>query len=171
MKRAAGLNGRGAGWAGPYQIGTYLANAVQSAESRPPEGPGVYIVSEHEWRDRPDSTCGLLYVGRAPYVRYRIGQLLCEMFGFTTDSSDDEAYGHRGGQALWHQYCQPRQTDPLSLYVGWCSDCACLDCAEIKLAEMLTALLNLVTVRSCGSHRPPLDLAENCGQRAGTLNL
>ena len=168
MKRASGLDGLGAGWAGPFQIGSYLANAVRSADSRPPEAPGVYIVSERQWHGMPDPTCGLLYVARVAYVRYRIGQLLCEMCGFTGDSIEDEAYGHRGGHALWHHYCQPRQTEPLGLYIGWCCDCACLDCAAIKLAEMLTVRLNLLTVRSCGSHRPPLDLAKNCSHRSRT---
>jgi hypothetical protein len=81
MKRAAGLNGLGAGWAGRYQIGSYLANAVQSADWRPPEAPGVYIVSEHEWRDVPDSTCGLLYVAKAAYVRYRLANFCVKCVG------------------------------------------------------------------------------------------
>ncbi len=169
MKRATELNGRNAGWAGPYQIGSYLANAVHFEGSRPPEAPGVYVISERQWRDLPDTDCGLLYVARAAYIRYRIGQLLCEMCGFTSDTDEGEAYGHRGGHALWHHYCQPRHIEPLSLYIGWCYGCSCLDCAEIKLAEMLTVRLNVLTVRSCGSHQPPLDLADNCRNRARTL--
>jgi len=169
MKRASVLNGSGVGWVGPYQIGSYLASAVRFADSRPPETSGVYVVSERPWGDVPDRACGLLYVARAAYVRYRIGQLLCEMCGFTSDTVEEEAYGHRGGHALWHRYCQPRQREPLGLYIGWCCDCACLDCAEIKLAEMLTVRLNVLTVRSCSSHQPPLDLAENSFNRAGSF--
>jgi len=169
VKRATGLNGRSAGWAGPFQIGSYLANAIQFADSRPPEAPGVYIISERQWGALPDTTCGILYVARAAYVRFRIGQLLCDMCGFTSDGPKEEAYEHRGGHALWHYYCKPRQVEPLSLYIGWSCGCTCLDCAEIKLAEMLTVRLNVLTIRSCGSHQPPIDLAENCRIRAGAF--
>jgi len=171
MKRTDGLHGRSTAWAGPYQIGSYLENAVRFAHLRPPEAPGVYVISERGWGDLPDRSCGLLYVSRAAYVRLRIGQLLCDMCGFTSDGPKDEAYQHRGGHQLWHSYCTARQVEPLSLYIGWSCGCACLDCAELKLAEMLTIRLNVLTVRSCASHRPPLDLAENCQNKTGTFFL
>jgi hypothetical protein len=72
-------NGSGTGWVGPYQISSYLGDAVRDADARPPEAPGLYIVSERPWSGMPDLNAGLIYVGRAAYIRYRIGQLLCEM--------------------------------------------------------------------------------------------
>ena len=171
MRKATPLNGSGTGWVGPYQISSYFGNAVRDADARPPEAPGLYIVSERPWRGMPDGNGGLIYVGRAAYIRYRIGQLLCEMCGFTSDTTEDEAYGHRGGHTIWHRYCLPRKVEPLSLYIAWCSDCTCLDCAEMKLAQMLAVRLNVHPVTSCSRHRPPLDLADNCRHRAGTLNL
>ena len=91
MKSATGLNGRGAGWAGPYQIGSYLANAVRSADSRPPEAPGVYIISERQWQDMPD-LLAVCCTSPGGVRSLRIGQLFCEMCGFTGDSPKDEAY-------------------------------------------------------------------------------
>lgn len=171
MRNVTPLNGSGTGWVGPYQISSYLGNAVREADARPPEAPGLYIVSEHAWRRLPDGDGGLIYVGRAAYIRYRIGQLLCEMCGFTSETTEDEAYGHRGGHAIWHRYCLPRKIEPLSLYIAWCSDCRCLDCAEMKLSQMLAVRLNVMPIHPCSRHRPPLDLAENCRHRPGTLDL
>jgi len=165
--RKTALNGSRTGWVGPYQISSYLANAVRDPSPRPPEAPGLYVLSERPWHDLPDDTCGLIYVGRAAYIRYRIGQLLCEMCGFTSDTIDDDAYGHRGGHAIWHRYCLPGKVEPLSLYIAWCSDCRCLDCAEAGLVQMLKVRLNVTPLYFCSRHRPALDLALNCGR--GTL--
>jgi hypothetical protein len=166
MRKATPPNGSGTGWVGPYQISSLLGDA----DARPPEAPGLYIVSERPWSGMPNLNAGLIYVGRAAYIRYRMGQLLCEMCGFTSETTEDEAYGHRGGHAIWHRYCLPRNVEPLSLYIAWCSDCRCLDCAEMKLAPMLTVRLDVMPIHPCSRHRPPLDLAENCSHR-GTLNL
>jgi len=162
--RKAMLNGSRPGWVGPYQISSYLANAVRDPGARPPEAPGLYLLSERPWHDLPESEGGLIYVGRAAYIRYRIGQLLCEMCGFTSDTAEDEAYGHRGGHAIWHRYCLPRKAEPLSLYLAWCSDCRCLDCAETQLVQMLKVRLNVTPLNPCSRHRPALDLALNCGR-------
>lgn len=161
--RKARLNGSSTGWVGPYQISNFLANTVRDAAERPPEAPGVYVVSEREWHNLPDLEDGLIFVGRAAYIRYRIGQLLCEMCGFTSDTVDDEPYGHRGGHAIWHRYCLPREAEPANLFIAWCSDCMCLDCAEAQLVQMLKVRLNVTPLHSCSRHRPALDLASNCG--------
>ncbi len=166
MRKATHLNGSGTGWVGPYQISSYLGNAVRDADAQPPEASGLYIVSQRPWSGMPDVNAGLIYVGRAAYIRYRIGQLLCEMCGFTSETTEDEAYGHRGGHAIWHGYCLPRNVEPLSLYIAWCSEGQCLDCAEMKLAPMLTVRLDVMPIHPCSRHRPPLDLAENCSRRA-----
>jgi hypothetical protein len=163
MRKAMRLNRSAPGWIGPYQIGSYLGSAASDPSARAPEAPGLYVVSERPWRDLPDRESGLIFVGRAAYIRYRVGQLLCEMCGFTSDSIEDEAYGHRGGHAIWHRYCLPRQAEPLSLYIAWCSDCRCLDCAETTLFQMLAVRLNVMPLPSCSRHRPALNLALNCG--------
>jgi len=147
-------------WAGPHEISAYLGSVTQLPSKRPPEAPGVYIVAEKPWRDWPADADGILCVGQAASLRYQIGRLMCDLLGFTSDNpSAEEAYQHKGGHSLWSHYCLPNQIEPVRLYLGWCSECLCLNCAETKLLEMITT--GPRRVRICASHRPPLDLRLN----------
>jgi hypothetical protein len=148
-------------WAGPYKIGAFLNSVAHRPGERPPEKAGVYIVCENPWKEVPAAADGVLYVGRAPYLRYQIGRLLCDLLGFTGDNpSGEEAYQHKGGHALWSHYCLPRRIEPANLYLGWCAECLCLACAEMKLLEMMRVGPHRTTI--CTVHRPALELRQNC---------
>jgi hypothetical protein len=150
-------------WVGPFKIGEYLADVVSGQNPRPPDAPGVYVVSERTWKGLPDRVSNLIYAGQAPYLRYRIGQLLCDLLGFTSDDpADGEAYEHRGGHLLWHRYCVARGVEPTNLYFAWCTPCKCLDCALNRLLEMTLFALACTSHRPCDKHNPTLDLTYNC---------
>jgi hypothetical protein len=147
-------------WEGPHRIGDYLGSVAHSPWKRPPEKAGVYIVAEKPWRDLPSKADGILYVGQATYLRYQIGRLLCDLLGFTGDStSADEANQHKGGHWLWSHYCLPSRIEPAALHLGWCSECMCLACAETKLLEMISTGPH--RLRVCAIHRPVLDFRQN----------
>jgi len=151
------------GWTGACRVGDYLSNVIRDRDSRPPEASGVYVVSERPWHAMPTKPSGIVYVGQARYLRSRIGALLCDLLGFTGDQySDGEAYEHGGGHFLWHYYCLAHAVEPSSLYLGWCSPCRCLDCAEAKLRELMDIRWNLYPTRSCEYHTPALELFQNC---------
>ena len=148
---------------GPYMIGDYLRNLIRHRDSRPPDASGVYFVSELPWYEIPTRASGIIYVGQARYLRRRIGQLLGDLLGFTGDDhGDGEAYEHRGGHFLWHNYGVARELEPSRLYLGWCSPCACVDCAEVKLREMMETQWTFCSIRPCESHTPTLELFHNC---------
>jgi len=148
-------------WAGPHKIGDFLTSVAHSPWNRPPEKAGVYVVCEKPWEEVPTTADGVLYVGQAAYLRYQIGRLLCDLSGFTGDNpSAEEAYQHKGGHSLWLHYCLPHQIEPADLYLGWCSECLCIACAETKLLEMMRTGPHRVT--TCAAHRPVLDLQQNC---------
>src|SRR5260370_21875095 len=150
-------------WVGSYRIGDYLSSVIQARDSRPRDSAGIYVVSERAWDEMPCKSSEILYVGQARYLRRRIGALICDLLGFTGDEySDGEAYEHSGGHFLWHYYCIAHAVEPLSLYVGWCSPCRCLDCAEAKLRELMDPRWNLYPTRSCEHHTPALELFHNC---------
>jgi hypothetical protein len=164
------------GWAGPFRIGDYLRNVVRDRNLRPPDAPGVYVVSERSWPVLPNREAGILYIGQAQYLRYRIGQLLPDLFGFTSDDrADREAYEHRGGHSLWHRYCVEASVEPLNLYFAWCPRCRCLDCAEVRLLELAKIEWMSPVRRNCLRHHPQLDLVNNCSAsvayRAGSVRL
>jgi hypothetical protein len=153
-------------WRGPHKIIEYVGSVALSPWKRPPEASGVYAISEKPWGDLPTATSGILYVGQAACLRYQIGRLACDLLGFTGDDpSAEEAYQHKGGHSLWSHYCLPQQIEPAQLYLGWCSECLCLACAETKLLEMMVT--GPQRVRICAVHRPALDLREN--HRGATL--
>jgi hypothetical protein len=158
---ASETDGAAMSWEGPHKISDYLGNVANSSWKRPPEGPGVYIVSENPWRDMPTRDDNILYVAQAAYLRYHMGRLLCDLLGFTGDNpSAEEAYQHKGGHLLWSHYCLPRKIEPSRLYLGWCSACICMACAETRLLEMMTTGPH--RVRICAAHRPVLNLEQNC---------
>ena len=151
------------GWAGPFRVGDYLANVVRDRNLRPPDAPGVYVVSERIWQVLPNRQAGILYVGQAQHLRYRLGQLLPDLFGFTSDDrADREAYEHRGGHSLWHRYCVEAGIEPVNLHLAWCARCQCLDCAEERLRELMQIEWMSPVRRNCDRHRPQLDLVSNC---------
>ena len=148
-------------WEGPHQIGEYLGSVAQSPGKRPPEAPGVYVVSEKPWNELPMDTDKILYVGQATYLRYQIGRLMCDLLGFTGDEpSPDEAFQHKGGHSLWSSYCLPHRIEPAKLYFGWCREPLCMICAETRLLEIM--IVGPQRIRICQVHRPALDLAPNC---------
>jgi hypothetical protein len=150
-------------WMGPFRIDQYLATVVTARDSRPPDAAGVYVLSERDWKGMPDERANLIYAAQAPYLRYRIGQLLCDLLGFTgEDPADGDAYEHRGGHLLWHRYCVARGIEPSSLHLAWCSPCKCIDCAENSLLELTRDGSGSALRRSCGKHESMLDLAYNC---------
>jgi hypothetical protein len=150
-------------WAGPFRIGDYLANVTRQREARPPDASGVYVLTERTWQTMPTKQANIVYAGQAQYLRYRIGQLLCDLFGFTgDDSADGDAYEHRGGHLVWHRYCIARNMEPLNLYVGWCTPCNCMDCAEARLLDLMAIGLGSAARRTCHRHSPMLDLLDAC---------
>jgi hypothetical protein len=117
----------------------------------------VYVVSERSWHLLPNSEAIILYVGQAQHLRYRIGQLLPDLFGFTSDDrADREAYEHRGGHSLWHRYCVEFGIEPLNLYFAWCARCGCLDCSEASLRELMPNEWKSLVRGACSRHHPPI---------------
>ncbi len=150
-------------WTRACRIGDYLSNVIRDRDSRPPESAGVYVVSKCPWEGMPSKSSGVVYVGQARYLRSRIGALFCDLLGFTGDEySDGEAYEHGGGHFLWYHYCIAHAVEPSNLYVGWCSPCRCLDCAEAKLRDLMDIRWNWYPTRSCEHHIPALELSHNC---------
>jgi hypothetical protein len=124
-------------WRGPFQIQTYLDNAVSRdlvwQERWPRERDAVYIVSERGWDGKPDEAAHLLYVGGntggSDRFVTRIGDLLADVFGFY----GKETGHHSGGQTLW-QWCDHHRFPPTKLWLGWgTSECA--RCAEKLLYD------------------------------------
>jgi hypothetical protein len=150
-------------WVGPFRIGDYLARVVAGRDSRPPDAPGIYVLSEHAWKPVPTRQANIIYAGQARYMRYRVGQFLSDLCGFTGDDpAEGEAYEHRGGHLLWHRYCTERGVEPLSLYFAWCPTYKCINCAESRLLELVTIPLSLGARRTCQQHHPALELLSNC---------
>ena len=150
-------------WTRAYRIGDYFGNVIRHRDSRPPESEGVYVVSEDPWDEIPNKSSGIIYVGQARYLLSRIGALLCDLLGFTGDEySEGEAYEHSGGHFLWHYYCLANSVEPSNLYVGWCSPCRCLDCAEARLRESIDLRWNLYRNKPCEHHTAALELIDNC---------
>jgi hypothetical protein len=140
-------------WIGPFRILDYLCHLVQDQKSRPPDSPGLYLLSQRRWQHLPDGEAGALYVGQAKYLRYRVGQFLSDLLGFTGDDpAEEEAYQHRGGHQLWHRYCVAREIEPANLYLAWRTLAECLNCAEAKLSELLPREWRLSTLRTCSQH-------------------
>lgn len=107
----------------------------------------------------PDGAGKLLYAGRASYLRYRIGQLLCGLLGFTSDDPTDgeTADGHPGRHLLWRRYCVARNVEPLNLHFAECSPCKCMDCALNSLLAMTLFAWACAPQRTCDKRHPTLD--------------
>ena len=140
-------------WVGPFRIQEYLCHVMRDRELRPPDAPGLYVLTERSWARAPAREANVLYVGQAQYLRYRIGQFFSELVGFTSDdSAGEEAYQHRGGHQLWHRFCLGRETEPTDLYLAWRTEPECLDCAQARLAELLPMQWRSSLSRTC-AHR------------------
>jgi len=146
-------------WTGPFRIRDYLCHVVRDHRARPPDSPGLYLLSQRSWQRSPAGRTDVLYVGRAMYLRYRVGQFLSDLLGFTSDDpAEEEAYQHRGGHQMWHRYCVGRRIEPADLYLAWCALAQCLDCAEAKLLESLPTKWKPSTLRTCSHHQAAPDL-------------
>jgi hypothetical protein len=140
-------------WIGPFRIQEYVRHVVRDRKLRPPDAPGLYVLTERSWAGPPAREANVLYVGQAKYMRYRIGQFLSELVGFTSDDpAREEAYQHRGGHQLWHRFCLGRKKEPGDLYLAWCVEPECLDCAQAKLLELLPMQLRSSQSRTCHCH-------------------
>ncbi len=138
-------------WMGPYLIDVLLDSFLIDSHPRPPEGDGVYLISEKPWKGKPEIGCVPLYVGgntgKSKRFRTRIGDLIADMFGFF---GDDTAH-HSGGQTL-HKYCMDKRVSPKNLYIGWLEKCKCVRCAENKVYDELQPLLNKKRPSRCREH-------------------
>src|SRR5947209_3719162 len=67
-------------WIGPFRLRDYFDRCIDPTQERPPEAPGVYVVSRNSWNPRPSASCQPLYVGGNPkkptYFRRRVGFLV-----------------------------------------------------------------------------------------------
>jgi len=113
----------------------------------------------------PTKASGIIYVGQARYLRRRIGELLCDLLGFTGDDySDSEAYAHPPrDRLLWRDYCIAHVVeafDPVSWVV------LTLQMSGLrgrpKLRELMDIRWNLYPTLSCEHHSPALELFHNC---------
>ena len=146
-------------WTGPFRIQEYSCQVMRNRELRPPDAPGLYVLTERSWSRTPTGEANILYVGQARYLRYRIGQFLSELIGFTSDDpADKEAYQHRGGHQLWHRFCVRREIEPADLYLAWRAEADCLDCAQAQLAELVPMQWRSSLSRACGHHTMPTNL-------------
>ncbi len=152
------------GWQGPYRIHSFLDDLISRPDTRPPDCPGVYVLSQRRWREAPDKRSGLLYAGQSPYLRFRMGEFFSDLFGFTSDDfGDGEAYKHRGGHAVWHLHCLREHISPLTLWIGWYATPVCLNCAEVNLCKMIGLIEPCPALGlKCERHAPLLDLETTC---------
>jgi len=143
--RAGGLCGTQS-----YLIADYPNELIRDQDAIPPDSEGIYVVSTRSWTGILSKSSGIVYVGKAKSLRRRIGRLLCDL------------YDHRVDHFLWHHCCAARGLEPSSLYLGWYAQCRCLNCAEVKLRELMEAPWNLWWARTCKYHTPVMDLLHNC---------
>jgi hypothetical protein len=146
-------------WEGPRYLKDWLSQPLLNRNLRPPETAGIYIVTERSWNGTPDVNAGVLYVGQTRYLRDRVGRLIAEILGFTTEISGySGSYYHNGGHCLWTDYCLKQNVEPLTLHVGWLLGCHCLNCAESELIKKFNPICNSQRGNLCHDHVPPLNL-------------
>jgi hypothetical protein len=141
-------------WVGPFRLWDLLGNCMNDSQPWPPDGNGVYVVSERPWSGAPTRTAGILYVGgnssHSPLFAVRVGSLIADMLGFFTND-----FGHHsGGQHLW-QYCHANRCPPrhpLDLYLGWVENVACPRCAEMAVFCALQPSLCRKVPPACQTH-------------------
>lgn len=138
-------------WRGPIKLEHLLARPLANSNQRPPASPGIYVVSAKPWASGgPTSRDSILYIGQGKVLRRRIGQLVAEMLGFTSDKASGGGLLHSGGHHLWH-YCLKEEKEPTKLFVGWSVVRSCLNCAEAEIAGKLDPKLSRATPR-CKEH-------------------
>jgi hypothetical protein len=101
-----------------------LGSAQGVPGEMPPETPGIYVLTQHQWVVEPNTSAGPLYVGasgnRTPQARSglrgRIGNLISSMCGFY----GHDAGLHAGGISVSREYClgNPRHS-PFELWIAW----------------------------------------------------
>ena len=140
-------------WEGPRYLKDWLSQPLRNRDQRPPEAPGIYIVTENSWTGTPDVNSGVLYIGQTRYLRDRVGRLVAEILGFTTETSGySGSYYHSGGPCLWTDYCLKRNAEPLTLHVGWLLGCKCLNCEESELIKKFHPICNSSSGNICNEH-------------------
>ena len=151
-------------WVGPFQIKTYLENAISNekvwGDRWPCERDAVYVVSRHAWAGNPAEGAQVLYVGgntgsSSRFVT-RIGDLIADIHGFWGERTGH----HSGGQTLW-KWCDHHRVHPGDLWLAWARN-PCVRCAERHLYETLpratrddfstTGLLNKKSPPRCSQH-------------------
>jgi len=126
---------RDAKWVGSFTIEQLLGNCTNNV-FRPSVSKGIYLVSEKPWSVRPSDECVPLYVGGSTQLRFRMGDLLSDMFGFFPPRH------HPGRQSLY-DYCKRNSLSPMSLHIGWLDKCGCTECAEHYFWEDLEPKRNI----------------------------
>ena len=123
----------------------------------------IYIVTERSWTGTPQAETGILYFGQTSSLRYRVGQLVAEILGFTTETPGVAgAYYHGAGHRIWTDYCLQRNAEPLTLNIGRFTKFECLNCAESQLIKRYDPVYNATVGNICRRHMPPLSLEQNC---------
>ena len=138
-------------WVGPFTIDELLDRMMESANQRPPEAKGVYLISQKPWNWKPTAECNPLYVGsntgKSKRFRTRIGDLIADLFGFFGEET-----GHHSGGETIHEYCMEHRINPKELYIGWMKVVGCLRCTECKFYEQLKPSLNKNRPSRCNDH-------------------
>jgi hypothetical protein len=148
-------------WSVPRELSDFFSDPVAQRDSRAPAEPGLYVLSERRWTaSEPTSQDEVLYVGQGGNLRFRIGQLTSEVFGFTgEDPRYAGSYYHSGGHRVWH-HCVTHEVPVQSLCIAWFTGCRCLDCGEVRLIKQLKPRLNSRLPETCADHSPVLSLSE-----------
>jgi hypothetical protein len=127
-------------WTGPFKISDLLANLNQ----RPPDKPGVYLVSQRRWTKRPNVECVPLYVGgvtgTSPRFRTRIGDLIADLFGFFGDGGKPQ---HHSGAVKLNKWCKEEKRRPADLFLGWALT-RCHRCAEEQVYDQFAGSSSLL---------------------------
>jgi hypothetical protein len=138
-------------WVGPFRLRHLLEQCLEDNQAWPPEGNGVYVVSERSWRGIPKKQARVLYVGgntsTSPLFLTRVGSLIADMLGFW--------WHHSGGQSLY-TYCKENNVHPLNLHLGWAENISCCRCAEVEVYRALEPSLCKRVPASCKEYVPPL---------------
>lgn len=118
-------------WTDPFPV-RLLLDQCFCDDQRPPCDHGVYVVTAKEWTGQPTKESRPLYVGgntgRGDRFRTRIGDLIADMFGFSTTTT-----GHSCGGKKLYDWCRNNHVNPSKLFIGWADrNPWCPRCAEIE---------------------------------------
>lgn len=137
-------------WHGPFRVRDVLENCFDD-HYKPPECKSVYVVSLRPWESEPTPACQPLYVGsntgKSERFRTRVGDLIADAFGLYCCDT-----GHSCGGRKLHEFCRDAKLNPMRLFLGWLSSCACHRCAERAIWERLRPRLNKNRPARCKTH-------------------